>query len=122
MAATSENIAAPLVFQCNQCHAIVGDSFSWVCSMQELHTITLSGTIAHTHSSTPPFFLFPSTHIHHMSYLMHRSPFYDAAASPNLDLNPRLETSQDELDLGRLSFFLLSSLHTYIYIYIYCRL
>lgn len=37
-------IKAPLVFQCRNCKTIIGDSFSWVCSMEELKTLTLSAT------------------------------------------------------------------------------
>lgn len=37
-----EDIDAPLVFQCSQCREIIGDTFAWICSDQELNTITLS--------------------------------------------------------------------------------
>ncbi|EDQ85828.1 uncharacterized protein MONBRDRAFT_28871 [Monosiga brevicollis MX1] len=37
-----EEIEAPLVFQCDGCRRIVGDSFNWVDSNQELNVITLS--------------------------------------------------------------------------------
>ncbi|EGD81475.1 hypothetical protein PTSG_02193 [Salpingoeca rosetta] len=38
-----DGIDAPLVFQCAACRAVVGDSFAWVCSDQDLNTITLTG-------------------------------------------------------------------------------
>lgn len=46
-------VRAPLVFQCKQCRAIVGDSFSWVCSLQELESITLSGGCELSSSAHP---------------------------------------------------------------------
>lgn len=32
----------PLVFQCAKCNAILGDSLSWLCAIEDLGTITLS--------------------------------------------------------------------------------
>ncbi|ORY00696.1 hypothetical protein K493DRAFT_335258 [Basidiobolus meristosporus CBS 931.73] len=39
----SQDISAPLVFQCGKCRAIVGDSFSWVCATRELNAVSLYG-------------------------------------------------------------------------------
>eukprot|EP00056_Hartaetosiga_gracilis_P003798 m.67588 g.67588 ORF g.67588 m.67588 type:complete len:213 (-) comp11581_c0_seq5:110-748(-) len=36
-----DEIDAPLVFQCRSCKRIVGDTFAWICSDEELNTITL---------------------------------------------------------------------------------
>eukprot|EP00729_Bicosta_minor_P000834 gene834-493_t len=41
MEEAADEVDAPLVFQCRGCRAIVGDSFSWVCSDPELNSITL---------------------------------------------------------------------------------
>eukprot|EP00045_Choanoeca_perplexa_P002940 m.27821 g.27821 ORF g.27821 m.27821 type:complete len:186 (+) comp11779_c0_seq2:153-710(+) len=40
--APQDEISAPLVFQCSTCKAIVGDSFNWIASSEELNAITLS--------------------------------------------------------------------------------
>lgn len=36
-----QEVAAPLVFMCKACGSIVADSWSWVCSNQDLNSITL---------------------------------------------------------------------------------
>ncbi|KAK9760022.1 hypothetical protein K7432_016380 [Basidiobolus ranarum] len=38
-----QDISAPLVFQCNACRSIVGDSYSWVCATKELNSVSLYG-------------------------------------------------------------------------------
>ncbi|CAG8441398.1 8354_t:CDS:2 [Ambispora leptoticha] len=38
---SEEPIEAPLVFQCNDCLIIVGDSFAWVSADQDLSSIVL---------------------------------------------------------------------------------
>ena len=37
-----KHISAPLVFQCAKCFKIVGDSYSLICSHEELGTVTLA--------------------------------------------------------------------------------
>lgn len=56
-------ISAPLVFQCENCGAIVADSFAWVASDEKLNAITLSGPILWSelcHLLMPPLHLFSS--------------------------------------------------------------
>ncbi|KAL1924765.1 uncharacterized protein VTP21DRAFT_4419 [Calcarisporiella thermophila] len=40
-------IDSPLVFQCKNCHFIVGDSFAWLSADQNLKAITLNSTSEH---------------------------------------------------------------------------
>ncbi len=44
----------PLAFQCRLCRTIVGDSFTFVCSHKELHSISLRCTAASLSISSPP--------------------------------------------------------------------
>eukprot|EP00051_Salpingoeca_urceolata_P021717 m.343281 g.343281 ORF g.343281 m.343281 type:complete len:241 (+) comp19849_c2_seq3:362-1084(+) len=40
-----EEISAPLVFQCNSCRLVLGDSFSWVCADEQMQTVTLQAAV-----------------------------------------------------------------------------
>ena len=41
-----DGVAAPVVFSCRSCHSIVGDTFNFVWSSEEMNCITLSGDLA----------------------------------------------------------------------------
>ena len=43
--AAAAAVAAPLVFSCRSCHRVVGDSFNFVWSSEEMNCITLNGTV-----------------------------------------------------------------------------
>jgi hypothetical protein len=38
-------VSAPLVFSCRSCHRVVGDSFNFVWSSEEMNCITLNGAV-----------------------------------------------------------------------------
>ena len=42
-AAGDAAVAAPLVFSCRSCHRVVGDSFNFLWSSEEMNCITLNG-------------------------------------------------------------------------------
>jgi hypothetical protein len=43
--AAAAAVAAPLVFSCRSCHRVVGDSFNFVWSSEEMNCITLNGVV-----------------------------------------------------------------------------
>lgn len=43
--AAAAAVSAPLVFSCRSCHSIVGDSFNFVWSSEEMNCITLNGAV-----------------------------------------------------------------------------
>jgi hypothetical protein len=48
-AGAAEAVSAPLVFSCRSCHGIVGDSFNFVWSSEEMNCITLNGAGLRAH-------------------------------------------------------------------------
>jgi hypothetical protein len=75
----------PIVFQCKECQAIIGDSLSWVCVDRDLRSFTLKSKEKTENVSHPIYGHGPSMHSSTRSLFYHFA-LYHACSRPALSM------------------------------------